>query len=42
METETFAQHELKEYLMRDPEYIRLAELQIKVIRYHVEYLMSC
>lgn len=31
MERETSAQGELKEYLLRDPEYIRLAELQAKV-----------
>ncbi|KAH0366927.1 NAD(P)-binding protein, partial [Aureobasidium melanogenum] len=30
METETSAQSELKEYLMKDPEYARLAELQAK------------
>lgn len=31
MEHEALAQRELKEYLMRDPDYRRLAELQQKV-----------
>lgn len=31
MEHEALAQRELKEYLMQDPDYRRLSELQLKV-----------
>jgi hypothetical protein len=34
MDNEALAQGELKEYLLRDPDYRRLAELQAKV-SYH-------
>lgn len=41
MDIEISAQGELKESLLRDPDYARLAELQAKVFQNHNEYLLQ-
>lgn len=42
MEAASLAQDELEEYLMKNPDYVRLVELQERVFQHHNEDLIQC